>query len=89
MTCDACEIAEKNAHTGRFNGDCLSCAARSIAQSPQAHKRESDPSELQGLMRRIWIDKATHQRGRALVWEWIQRLEQARPTRSSSALFNE
>lgn len=34
MSCSACDIAQVNIRTGRFNADCKPCAARSLAQSP-------------------------------------------------------
>jgi hypothetical protein len=78
MTCDACAIAETNPETGRYNNDCCSCQARSVAQSPQAKARHADPQALLALMRRLWVDKAEHAKGRPLMWEWLKRIETSR-----------
>lgn len=76
MTCEACEAAEKHPRTaGLYIGGCLNCQARAVAHSPEAHDRERCPEAIQVLMRRIWTDKATYQKGRTLTWEWIQRFE--------------
>jgi hypothetical protein len=77
MTCEPCERAEADPMTGYQSASCLNCQARAIAQGPQAHAREADPSALQEVMRRIWPDREQYARGRSLVWAWIQRLEKA------------
>lgn len=70
--CEACERAAANAQSGMYQVGCMACEARAIAQSPAAHKRDSDPSELQAAMRLIWKADADYRKGRALVWAAIK-----------------
>jgi hypothetical protein len=81
LTCEACTRAEHNPETGIYHADCMGCQARSVAQSPQAKARHADPQALLGLMRRIWVDKAEHAKGRPLMWEWLKRIEDWRERR--------
>lgn len=77
MTCPACTIAETDPRTGHYRTGCQSCTARALAQSPAAHRREVDPADLQDAMRRMWPEQGAYRQGRALVWQWIKRLEAA------------
>lgn len=59
---------------GIYLSSCSSCAARSLANSPMAHKAlAGDPSELQGAIERIWEDD--YASGRKAVWEWLERIK--------------
>jgi hypothetical protein len=78
MTCPACRDAEADPETVIKYMGCMSCDARSVAQSPQAKARHADPSVLQALMRRVWPDRNDYAKGRTLTWEWIKRLEAER-----------
>lgn len=78
MTCPACIRAEHNPRTGIYQSGCANCDARALAQSPQAHQREADPSALQAAMRRLWKDEDEYRKGRSLVWDWIKRFESAK-----------
>jgi hypothetical protein len=53
----------------------MPCTARQIANGPEAKARERDPAALQQRMRRAWPDQSDYQKGRALVWEQIKRME--------------
>lgn len=75
MTCPACVLAESNPSTGLTYSDCVSCQARALARSPEAHQRERDPAPLQHAMRRVWPDVDDYKRGRSMVWAWIKRKE--------------
>lgn len=35
MTCSACQAAESDPQTGRYNANCDACTVRAVAQSPQ------------------------------------------------------
>lgn len=37
MTCDACDRAQVNVETGRFNAGCTECTARALAGGPLYH----------------------------------------------------
>lgn len=75
-SCPACDRAEQNARTGVYQSSCMGCDARALAQSPGAFQREADNAELLTAgMRQIWPEQAQYKRGRVLVWNWIQRLE--------------
>jgi hypothetical protein len=39
VTCEACAIAARNAHTGHFEAGCEACSARSVSHAPK-HLRE-------------------------------------------------
>jgi hypothetical protein len=78
MTCPACRDAEADPETVIKYMGCMSCDARSVAQSPQAKARHADPSVLQALMRRLVPDVDEYKRFRPLVWYWVKRLEEAR-----------
>lgn len=74
MNCPACERAEHVPTTGIFQANCLKCEARAVAQSPEAHKRESDGGEaVIAVMRKLWPLEADYRKGRALVWQFINR----------------
>jgi hypothetical protein len=75
VTCPACDRAEVHPLTGIYQAGCQPCEARALAQGPAAHKRESDPGELQQAMRQAWPTEAEYRKGRALVWGWIKRME--------------
>jgi hypothetical protein len=80
MSCEACERAEHTPHTGIFQNGCMNCEARAIAQSPEAHKRDGDNCvAVYALMRRIWPIKADFQRGRSMVFAWVDRLKAKEP----------
>lgn len=77
MTCPACEQAEEAPRTADlYHSDCISCTARQIAHSPDAHARERDPDLLRAAMWAAWPDVEQYRRGRSLVWAWIKRLAQ-------------
>jgi hypothetical protein len=75
MTCPGCIEAEANPRTVIKYMGCLSCDARSVAESDEAKKRQADPGALQALMRNVWKNQADYMRARPIVWSWIQRLE--------------
>lgn len=73
MSCPACERATRNWNCGIFMGKCLSCEARRLALSPMAHRAMAgDRADLQAAIAAIWKDDVDT--GRALVWEWMQRI---------------
>lgn len=73
--CPACAEAASNPHTGLYTHNCMPCQARALAQSPAAFCRLLDPSAIQVAMRKTWVSEADYRRGRAMVWEWIRRLQ--------------
>lgn len=75
MTCPACTRAQHNPASGIYQSNCINCEARALAQSPEAHRRESDPSAIQAAMRKTWPNVEQYRYGRTLVWGWIQKLE--------------
>lgn len=75
MNCKACERASENVRTGIYQANCIACEARSLAHGPEAKFRERDPEALQAAMRLMWPEEAMYRKGRALLWQWIQKLE--------------
>jgi hypothetical protein len=61
--------------TGIYQGGCMNCEARAIAQGPEAKSREADPGAVQAVMRKVWPIEADYFKGRSLVWAWIKRLQ--------------
>lgn len=77
--CPSCQIAEQNPRTGYMHTGCKECAARALAQSPEAwkalHAQTAVP--LQDAIDRIFgIDNRDE--GRRKVWQWIKRINQQR-----------
>lgn len=81
MTCDACDRAQTNVHTGRFNAGCLECAARALAGSPLFY----EAAQVDGITTnyRLILQKTfgkEWKEGHARVKAWADRLHQAKET---------
>ena len=75
MTCSACEIAEENPRTGRFNADCFECQCRSLAHSQNAKDAMMGyPEGLKAAMLKLFPDKDKYRAARVSVYGWIKRL---------------
>jgi hypothetical protein len=73
--CPHCiEALQHPTQGGIYLASCRSCSARSLANSPMAHKAMTgDPLELQCAIDRIWEDD--YASGRQAVWEWLERIK--------------
>ena len=79
MTCDACQRAEKNPRTGRFNDFCDGCAARSIALSPDFHQSVQERRRTERYARALSVFfKDREEQGHELVRAWAKKLRQAK-----------
>lgn len=79
MTCDACQRAETNLHTGRYNATCDGCAARALALSPDFHeslheRRRTD--RYQDALTAFFKDR--EEQGHKLVLSWAKKIREAR-----------
>ncbi len=73
--CEACNRWGSDPRTGLFFANCEQCTGRAIAQGPAAWDavRNNSTAALLTLIDRVWGPEH-RKRGRAVVWEWIKRL---------------
>ena len=79
MTCDACQRAETNLHTGRYNALCDGCAARALALSPDFHESLQERRRTERYSQALsafFKDREDH--GHQLVLQWWKKLREAR-----------
>ena len=74
MTCQSCESAKTNPHSGLYHAGCTECDCRALATSPEAwratHGLTNAP--LQDAMQRLAKgDRAQYEHIRKRVWHWI------------------
>lgn len=78
MTCDACQRAERNPTTGRYNALCDGCSARAIALSPDFHESRTQRRRTERYSAALSaFFKGREDEGHALVLEWHKRLREA------------
>jgi hypothetical protein len=84
VTCPSCREAELNPLTPYSNSQCLTCAARQLANGPDAFLMTStgDAKPLVRAIKLIW-GEANYQEGKALVKQWASRLAEARKANGS------
>lgn len=73
--CDACDLAEQNPQTGRYNADCDECHARAIAcgmEAFEASKCGRVTPRLKSALRRIWGEN-WESVGLVMVKRWASR----------------
>ena len=76
--CEACDLAEKNPQTGRYNADCAECNARAIACGIavfEASQEGKVTPRLKDLLIRVYGDN--WQEGLKLVNKWRERSNHA------------
>lgn len=77
--CPSCDAWALDAKSGFVHANCEHCKARSVAQSPAAWRAMNavTNTDLQRLIEQVFgADRYAD--GRKLVWEWIQRLKEAK-----------
>lgn len=71
MTCEACQEAEANPHTGLFHAGCKECAARSIAGSLAFFQAKRAGRQTAEYKRLLTLAGVTHES----VKQWAERLK--------------
>ena len=77
--CEACDLAEKNPKTGRYNADCAECNARAIACGIavfEASQEGKVTPRLKDLLIRV-DGESGWQEGLKLVNKWRERSKHA------------
>lgn len=72
--CEACDLAEQNPKTGRYNSECDECHARAIAcgiEAFEASKCGKVTPELRDACRKVWGENWRN--GLELVNKWRER----------------
>lgn len=75
--CEACDLAEQNPKTGRYNADCAECNARAIACGIAVFEASQEgrvTPRLKDLLIRVYGDN--WQEGLKLVNKWRERMKE-------------
>lgn len=77
MTCEACQRAEQNPHSGRYHALCDGCAARALALSPDFHasRQERRRTERYSQALTAFFD-GREEEGHRMVLEWHKRTKE-------------
>ena len=78
-TCPSCLKWEEDFRSGAYHADCDDCKARALAGSPAAWRAMSAITtvDLQDAIVRVFTQER-YAVGRPLVWQWIQKLKDAK-----------
>jgi hypothetical protein len=73
MTCPSCQAAEQDPRTGLQHVGCMECAARALAQSPEAWRAvhaHTAVGLIDAIDRVFGVDN--REDGKKRVWAWIK-----------------
>lgn len=77
--CPSCNAWAADRTSGHVHAHCDDCKARSVAQSPAAWRamNAQTNADLQDLILKVFTEDG-YKAGRQRVWDWIQRLKEAK-----------